>query len=226
MTKKVAISISLIALIVFVAFLGWKYTTRSGINVPIGVFMGEKSDIEEIEHAILGYIAKNNLRKQNIGNKEILEEYINKNLTFLKEQFIGIKINGNEAIATLGSEISPYGTRFYNLLKKENKWEVVRCFYFKDLPDREKKELFNKLSALSNELTKLEPEQVVYKFLTKNLRIDQFGLATIEERKDTECKVKVPLKDGRIIEFLLIRAKQTGYSIRPWQVKGYKFIKP
>ena len=188
--------------------------------------MWEKPDIEKVEHAILSYMAENNLKEQNTGNGKITEEYINKNLAFLKEQFIGVKITGNEAIATLGSEISPYGTRFYKLLKRENKWEVSRCFYLKDLPDGEKKELFKKLSDTSNELVKLEPEQVVYQFLTNNLNINSFGLATIEERSDTECKVKVPLKDGMTIEFLLNRPGQNSYSVRPWQVKEYKLIKP
>jgi len=86
--------------------------------------------------------------------------------------------------------------------------------------------IFKKLSDISNELVKLEPEQVVYQFLTNNLNINSFGLARIEAKSDTKCRVKVPLKDGATIEFLLNRPGQNSYSVRPWQVKEYKLIKP
>ena len=220
--------ISLIVLFAFVSIVIWKHEARKTINVPIGIFVGEKSDIGEVEQTVLDYIAKDvkhTSKTPDAPPKEFTEKFLKENLPYMKDYIIGVKAENNKALVTQGSDISPYGTKFYKLLKSNGKWKVESCFYFKDLAEKEQKELFKKLSDVSNELAKLEPKQVVYQFLSKNLGTNQFGLAIIEGRNDTECKVKVPLKDGRVTEFLLIRSTPDDYSIKPWQVKEYKFMK-
>ena len=224
MKNKVIVLIILVALIASV-FLINKYTTNKMIDIPINAFVGEKSDIEEVEYAILTYIAESNLSKQDDVNTKVSGENIDKVINSLKDYFVGVKIVGNKAAAVLGSDISPYSTRIFNLQKTGGKWNVEKLLYFNDLPDKEKNKIFAKLNDISNKLTELNPKQVVYRFLATKLHLNEFGLATIEEESDTECRCKVPLKDERIIEFVLTRPEKTGFSIRPWQVKSYKFTK-
>jgi len=232
MKKKVIVLLSLTVLIVSI-FLLIGYTHRwvwhtDKWEYPIGVFIGEKSDIEEVKLAILTYIgdnAKHMSESPNTSSKESLEKFLNEELPFMKDYIIGVEIEGNTAFATLGSDI-PLATRFYKLSKKNGKWSIEKCLYLAQLKEKEKAVLFKKLDEISGKLVNLEPDRVVYQFLSTNFGINDSGVATIEERNETECKVKVPLKDGRVVQFILVRGAPDTYLIRPWEVKECKFIKP
>ena len=220
MKNRVIVLIVLIAVVISAAFLIGRYRSldrsSEAADVPLNVFVGEKSDIEAVEQTVLAYIAESTNTK--VDNTKAREKIV----SALKDCFIGIKIMGNTATAVLGSDVSPYATRIYKLYKANGEWGVKNSFYFNDLPNKEKSKIFAQLSKISNKLVGLNPKQVVYRFLLNTLQIKNFGIVSIEEKSDTECRCKVPLKDGRVIEFVLTRPEKTDFSIRPWQVKSYQ----
>ncbi len=213
MKNKVIVLTVLIAIVVSAAFLIERHRAREVANIPVNEFIGEKSDIEAVEQAVLAYIVKDTHTKVSEG----------KIVSALKDYFIGVKITGNKATAVLGSDVSPYATRIYKLWKANGRCSVKNFSYFNDLPGREKSEIFAKVSDISNKLVELDPKQVAYRFLSDKLHIKNFGIASIEEKSDTECRCKVPLKDGRVIKLVLVRPEKTDFSVRPWRVKSYQF---
>ncbi len=218
MKNKVIVLTVLIALVVSAAFLIGRHRSVEVTNIPVNEFIGEKSDIEAVEQAVLTYIAESIHAKAD--NTKVREGKI---VSALKDYFIGVKITGNKATVVLGSDVSPYATRIYELQKANGRWSVEKFFYFNDLPDEEKSRIFAKVSNASDKLVELDPEQAAYRFLSDKLHIKNFGIASIEEKSDTECRCKVPLKDGRVVELVLVRPEKTDFSVRPWQIKSYQF---
>ncbi len=218
MKNKVIVLTVLITMVVSAAFLIERHRAQEVEDIPVNEFIGEKSDIEAVEQAVLTYIAESIHAKA--GNAKAREGKI---VSALEDYFIGVKITGNKATAMLGSDVSPYATRIYKLRNTNGQWSVKEFLYLNDLPCREKSKIFAKVSDISDKLVELDPEQVAYRFLSDKLHIKNFGIASIEERSDTECRCKVPLKDGRVVELVLVRPEKTDFSVRPWQVKSYQF---